>query len=360
MRNIIFALSVIASTTISCMQSNEFYNPGNVYNIKNIIKYDTLKFQKCYEVNLLKPYLYSIDDYLIIKQARKDSVFTILNMEKDSFVTTFGEYGHAVNEFIAIQPWIYACRGEDGTPLLYVPEVKTTKVIDLKKSIKENRCVVRNIIKEKSDMLFFHKYHIGKDWDFIYKTVSYEDARDKVYVQPEFSMEGKEKYSWEIYPNIITPAFSNLMDGAYANKIIVKPDRKKIIETLVFIDLTNIFDLETKKTIGIKGEDSYTFDYINSSMNEQNVRKELRMYNLTACASDKYFILLKDGGLCEEVARKSEDEGFSIIHLYDWDGNLKKAYVLDRDIYEIAYHEKSKSLYCLGNSNKLYKYQLSK
>ena len=83
---------------------------------------------------------------------------------------------------------------------------------------------------------------------FVYKRVSYKDARDAVYIAPQYyMMNGKTKFEWNIYPNIIAPEWTNMVDAAYSSDIWIKPNGSKAISVSNFIDIVNIFDFSTKK-----------------------------------------------------------------------------------------------------------------
>lgn len=98
------------------------------------------------------------------------------------------------------------------------------------------------------DIYFNHTFHVGDNAKFIYKQVSYEDARDAVYIPPLYYLvTGDTKFEWNIHPNIINPEWSNMVDAAYSNVVWIKPDGSKAISVPNFIDIVNIFDLSKKR-----------------------------------------------------------------------------------------------------------------
>jgi len=153
--------------------------------------------------------LLCVDNYLILVQQNRDSIFKIIDSRNDSVVSCFGKVGHSRGEFINIPQKVYCIRGKDGHPLICVQEIMRTKIIDLTKSIECNKCFVKEIIKEDKDFLFYYTYYSPNSSCFNYKTISYEDARDNVYIKPLFYNDGESPKEWDVFPNIITSEFSN-------------------------------------------------------------------------------------------------------------------------------------------------------
>lgn len=357
MKYILMAITLLLLN--ACKQGEIFFNPDSVVKMKEKKGNDTLRYSGMREIFSKVSNINCIDDYLIIAQYNKDTVFQILDMRTDSIVAKFGSEGHARNEFINTPYIVYGRRDENGSPLLLVLDNWQTKIIDLKKSIDAQKCIVTDVIKEKNWEYFYRIYHLDNNRDFVYQTVTYNDPRDKLRFPPKFYLTGKEEYEWNIYPEIVTPEFPNAVDGAYFNIVKPKPDGTKILSVSNFIDVYVLFDLSSKKAKGFVNPNSYTFSYISENGTEKNIRKNLRLYNEAICVTDNHFIVLKRGEIYDEIAHESNENGYCTINIYDWDGKLKKSYTLDKIILGITYHEKSKVLYALGKGSKLYKYNLN-
>ena len=354
-------LYIIIGITLfgSCKQASEFYNPDATVSVKYKMPTDTIYYNKENEIFSDIRHLSNIDNYLIITQKSKDTLFQVLNMKNDSVVAGFGRVGHARNEFIATPRAVYCGRDKNGSPLLYVLDGLCTKTIDIEKSVEANECILTNIIKENVDRYFYNVYHIGDNSMFVYKRVSYKDARDAVYIAPQsYMMNGKTKFEWNIYPNIIAPEWTNMVDAAYSSDIWIKPNGSKAISVSNFIDIVNIFDFSTKKMLGVINPDCYTYDFIEQEGSESTIKEHLRYFNTSACVNDDCFIILKDGNLYKDIIGENDENRCSFIHLYDWNGQLQAAYMLDQNIIYIAYYDKKKRLYAVSSENKLYRYTL--
>lgn len=356
MKKVLFTICIVLC---ACGHSDEFYNPDTVINSQKRIRTDSIYGYDKKEMLSKIEALSSIDKYLIISQQSKDTVFQILNMENDSIIANFGHIGHARNEFQRYPKTIYCERDRNGLPLLFVLDGVCTKVIDLEESITSNSCILRNIIKENKDSYFYYTYHVGNESCFVYKKVSYKDARDAVYTEPQYyMMTGKNKYEWNIHPNIIHPDWSNMVDAAYSNMIRIKPDGSKAISVSNFIDILTIFDLSTKKTLGIVNPESYTYAFLEQEGGENNIKKHLRWFNTSVCVSDNCFIVLKDGNLYQDVLKEDTEDRCSSINKYDWNGLLTASFILDKNLLNIAFYEKADILYAVSLENNLYKYTL--
>lgn len=357
MKYILMAITLLLLN--ACKQGEIFFNPDSVAKMKDKNGNDTLRYSGMREIFSNVSNINCIDDYLIIAQYNKDTIFQILDMRTDSIVAKFGSKGHARNEFKSTPYIVYGRRDENGSPLLLVLNNWQTKIIDLKKSIDAQKCIVTDVIKEKEWEYFHRIYHLDNNRDFVYQTVTYDDPRDGVRFPPKFYLTGKEEYEWNIYPEIVTPEFPNAIDIAYSNTVKPKPDGTKVLSVANFIDAYILFDLKSKKATGFVNPNCYTFSYINDNGTEKNIRKNIRSYNKALCATDNHFLVLKRGEIYDKIVNDSSDKGYSTVNIYNWDGKLEKSYVLCKRMLGIAYHEKSKVLYALGKGSKLYKYNLN-
>lgn len=342
----------------ACKQTSEFYNPDSIISERYEIPTDTIYNDNITGLSARVRFLNCIDNYLIITQINKDSIFQVMDIKNGSIISNFGCKGHARNEFIYPRT-IYCRKDKNGLPLLFVLDGICTKIIDIEKSIETNKCILKDIIKEDVDIYFNHTFHVGDNAKFIYKQVSYEDARDAVYIPPLYYLvTGDTKFEWNIHPNIINPEWSNMVDAAYSNVVWIKPDGSKAISVPNFIDIVNIFDLSKKKVLGIVNPDSYTYNFIDHEGSESTIKEHLRYFNTSACVTDNCFIILKDGNLYKDILGETDEDRCSYIYIYDWNGKLQKSYVLDKNLLHIAYNEKNKQLYAISIAHKLYRYNL--
>ena len=338
----------------SCNLSTKYYNPDEVLYSGGKGNGEIVELKDYHAMETGIRNINCIDEYLIITQEDKDSIFLIIDSRNDSILTQFGSVGHARNEFESI-PWsIYCIRDKMGNPLLCIGETACTKIVNLKKSVSQKKCVVDNVIKDGKDGFFYKTYHLNKTSRFIHKEISYIDPRDGVFIKPEFFMEGQNTYTWEIFPEIIKSSMPNIVDCAYASLMFISPDASKAICMHNYIDVVTIFDFEKNRSTGIVNPHSYTFEDAGTKLNEDNIKDSLRWYNTSACVTNNRFLVLKDGSLYKDVAHKTSPEGVTVINSYSWDGDLQNSYCLNRDIFDIAYCEQSQKLYAIDLGNKMY------
>ncbi len=359
MKKIALFLCIFCAAFFSCNHGDTYYNPDERCIEKRTRYTDSIILQNANELPCAVVGLYSINNFLILVQNNRDSVFRVIDMSNGSFLASFGKIGRARNEFQSVPQKVYCIRDKKGTPMLCVQENACTKIVDIKKSICVNNCVISDIIKEKKDYLFDYTYHLGEKECFNYKTVSYEDARDEVYIEPMFYMDNSEK-KWEIFPQIITPVFSNIVDCAYAMTVYVSPNGKYAVGIQHMIDMVTIFDIVGNKSIGIINPDSYTLEYLEKEVNEKNIRDKLIWYNTSGCVTDNGFIVLKDGDFYKNVAHEEGEEGSSVINYYNWNGEKLFSYLLNKKINYIAYNENQGIVYAISNADKLYSCKLKR
>ena len=358
MVKLFFLIIGILAIFSSCDASSKFYKT-DIVKYKDIdIHYDTIHLYDITKLNAEVLDLLCIDNYLIVAQDNNDSLFIVIDTKTDSIIASFGKIGHARNEFHTTPEIVYCIRKEDGSPLLCVLEEVDTKIIDLQKSIEANMCIISEIIKEKKNSFFYHTYHLPGNKRFIFKTASYKDPRDEIYFPPEFSLMDKKEKIWNIYPEIIKPQFKSSVIGDYYSTISVTPDGRHLANVNYHIGIITIFDLEKKLSTGIIYPDSYSYDYLESEVTDNNVDEKIRIYNLAACATNQGFVVLECGKTLKE---KSEDDnncrenvGLKLLG-YDWEGNCLFAFNVDKNISYIAYNENDKKIYATDLLNgKLY------
>ena len=349
---------VLCIAFFSCNHEDAYYNPDVVKVDKNDGYTDSISLQYVKDLPSISEGISCIDNYLILTQNNKDSVFLVMDINSGSFIASFGKVGHARNEFHITPRRVYCIRNEKGEPILCIQDDACTKVVDIKKSVKANNCVISKIIKEKKDYLFDHTYHFAVDKCFNYKTVSYEDARDAIYIKPMFYMNNNTDNEWNIFPQIITPIFSNVVNCAYSMRMLVSPNGKYAVGIHNFIDIVTIFDISENESIGIINPNSYTLRDMESDFNKDNINEKLIWYNTSGCATDHSFMVIKNGDLYRNVAYNDGEEGSSVINWYDWSGEKRASYIANKRLGNIVYHEETGVLYAISYANKLYSCKL--
>lgn len=355
MKNIMLLLWIVM-TLLSCATSNKLYNPDALLPKDEKAVIDSIHLERLWTSHSPVLDIKGIDHYLVLLLGNKDTIFQVIDSSNDSIIAQFGQIGHARNEFLKFPEIVYCVRGNDSAPLLCVQEELCTKIIDLRKSITANQCIVVDVVKETNNSLFHHIYHLGDDQLFVYKTLSYEDPRDEIYEAPEFFIAGNGSNRWSIFPRVIKPQYTNIVDCAYYSDISISPDAKHLLCLQCFLDMMTIFDISNNKATGIINPKSYTLEFLESKITESNVQGELIWYNTSSCATDQHFLVIEDGGLYTKDRRADP----SLVCGYDWDGHLRFTYMLDQRIAKIAYSEDNQMMYAVNFENELYRYKIDR
>ena len=88
--------------------------------------------------------------------------------------------------------------------------------------------------------------------------------------------------------------------------------------------------------------------------------EKLIWYNTSGCATDNCFMVIKDGDFYRNVAHEDSEDGTSVINCYDWNGEKRFSYVVNKKLNYIAYNDKTGVLYAISNSDILYSSKLKK
>jgi len=358
MKNLIYPIFFIVLLFVSCRPEKAYYKPDIIINENGIERVDSIALHHVRDIHNMVYGLYSIDEYLILVQNNRDTLFQVYDTRNDSLIAHFGKIGHAHNEFQRVPVKAYCISNENNLPMLCIQEEACTKLIDVKASIETNKCVIAETLKDDKNFAFYYTFHIGNKKCFNYKTVSYEDARDHIYIKPAFYMNNDSDKGWDIFPQIINPTYSSVVEYAYLMKVLTSPNGKYVVGINQLIDFVTIFDLPKNKTIGIINSDSYTFENMETVFNENNIGEKVICFNISGCATDNSFFVLKDGDLYENIAQNENEEGYTIISRYEWSGNKRSSYVLDKKLIYIAYNENTGILYAISAADKLYSFKL--
>lgn len=357
-RILVLGLEILCIAFFSCNSGDSYYNPDDVIVDKNDDNIVTISLLHVKDLPSISRGLTCIDNYLILTQENRDSVFQVIDMTNGASIASFGKVGHARNEFSSIPFRVYCSRNEKGDPMLCIQQKLCTKIVDIKKSVETNNCVVSKIIKENKFLLFDYTFHFAENKWFNYKTVSYEDARDKEYIKPMFYMNDDANNEWDVFPQIITPTYSSLVDCAYAMNVLVSPNGKFAVGIHNFIDIVTIFDIDNHKSIGIVNPNSYTLKDMENEFNEDNFDDKVMWYNTSGWASNNSFMVIKAGVLYQNVAEDEDEEGTCAIKWYDWNGEKQASFIANKKLNYIAYNEKTDVLYAISYANKLYSCKL--
>lgn len=305
-----------------------------------------------------------INDYLIITN-QTEPLFSVMNSE-DSVISQFGTIGHANNEFNSPPNSVYCKENADGELLMYVPTETQTKIINLTKSIKQNKTIIEEIRKDGMQNVGDHVYIDAPNRKFTYKPISFKgDVRDHDFLPANLTdIKGKETEI--LYSNPLTIIGErDLVMTINVTSFNAKPDLSKFVELGLFMDYISIINVPDKssKIIRFNDNDIEKLEKICTHGSYDQVVNDLVVRNIFSCVSDDYIFVLYDG-VHSPVAMDNiiyEPGMFTpTIRILDWEGNYLSSFILREPITVIAYNETANTLYGLDANFSLYKYDISK
>ena len=299
-------------------------------------------------------------NFLVITSDHPQSYISLMNLQSDSIIASFGDKGRARNEFIDIPRSPYmSC---DNNHILYCQEATNniTKAINLIESVKSGTCIIdsvyrhKNINKENTTFLLNPNVRISKH------DLYYDDPRDNIFYPPYFIIcKGEETLKIDIVPKLIKTDLSSLYFIAYADMLRIKPDCKKIIQVFSYIDMFGILDIETGKYQSYIMKESYDFSFFEQMKTIDEAYKKICLFNIDVCVTDKYIMLLRDERPAQTFEEKYEEKIGSEIKIFDWNANYIKSIYVNQHIRDIAFNNINNVLYALTPNGELYKYTIN-
>ena len=344
---------LICLTLFSCSRESELYQPDRLIEVEN--DYD-VKSKSCQVIDTLVQNIggaYSIDNYLIVLTNNSGSLINVYDVRNDKKIASFGDKGNAKNEFGDSFWHSYVTKYPNGEIMLNVSQAAgtITKVINVNKSIKHGKCCLERIIKhtQNNASTFSRPYFFGDNSYICYKEVSYDDPRDNIFYAPNIICSDKGKIKTKcVFPKTIKTDYLNNIFCAYSFTYSVRPDFKKSVNAMKFIDIINFVDTHSLEVIGVCNKLSVDMSYFESDINESNLTKKIKLYNIAICSSnEKVFVLKTNGVSIQDIYDKKPFNKF--IFVYDWDGNLLDSFEVKEELAYIAYNEKYNMLYGISD-----------
>lgn len=368
--NLIYLSSLItiySTFFFSCNSKNGYYSVDTIKIVDKpycgvSIKGDTLSSSFIEPQQML-----SVDSILIVLTGYNKHIVNILDCATDSIICSFGEIGHAQNEFTNYPQNMYLKNDtRTGDRLLYISDNNTiTHILNIEKSINERIChidsVIKHVISDNGEKTI---YCLNDSNMLCYYGITYEDPRDKIFYPPYWvEMRQNESLECHPYPHVISTPSYGVMRAAYETKSRISPNTGYLVSMMRFVDFICLYNIETKKTIGITTTDTYDFSLFDKEEDVNKVVNQIQIFNIDVAATDDYIYLLKTKSSFKELVQR-EEEGIydfpSYLHIYNWDGELRNIYQLDPGTINICYNKSLETLYCINAYGHLIKYNLSK
>lgn len=352
----------------SCNTRKEYYVVDTIKIVAEPYLGDSIKEEKT-SVSFIEPQeVISIDSMIVILSKQKKGFINVICCNTDSVIASFGEFGHAENEFIDFPHNIYSkVNPETGEHLLYIPDKgdRITRIVNIEKSIKKGVCSIdstfKNSISGKGEKAVFQ---IAEKHFLYCYGISYDDPRDNIFESPVWhELNGENHWEYQPHPKLISTPSPAIMFAAYAAKNQPSPDMKHFVSMMKFIDNVSLCNLETKEVVGVTTNETYDFEQFELMQTENSVADKLFLYNIDVSTSNKFVFLLKTHMLYGEYERMEESGIYNyqtFLHIYDWDGNLIKKFQLEPGLRVFCYNETVGALYCSKCTGEIVKYNISK
>lgn len=367
--NLRILLPLLCGIICSCSNSSDPY-----YQVDDMITYqetetpDTLKgeFVLYDSLNNVSG-IESVDSFIVIMRNADKGLFSVMNSNSDSLLAQFGEIGHASNEILTPTDICQFTHDANGNIIMCVQDFERRSIIqfNLNKAITQNRiesCSRTKYDVEDYNVPLYRCFSLGGNGYLVHQSLSNEgDARDPFSIAPKVKIkQGGNEVNISFYPLLISED-SQYMLHTYTLMPRIKPDMTKFVEAHGLLNLFTIIDLQTHKTIGVRGKNSYGFDHmrkVGEESDEQKKYSKLIIYNTYCNVSDKYIFLSQDG---KTTMDKLEDviNYKPRVSVFDWDGNLVYSFATREPLMRIAYNEATKHIYGLASNYNIYKYDLS-
>ncbi len=132
----------------------------------------------------------------------------------------------------------------------------------------------------------------------------------------------------------------HIITKASLTQTLLSPNNKKIVLAYIHTDVIEIFDINTKKSISLKGPENFNTEFKNFQ-NRWFENEETRVAFIGGATTNKYIYLLYSGkNFSDEKAFKGSN-----IFVYDWEMNPVKKIKLNKEVYQICITDDDKTLY---------------
>ena len=307
-------------------------------------------------------------DGSIIFQIVDSTIFKVYDIATGEITASFADIGHAKNEFETAPKCLY--KNNTDKNKLYAMEQNglLTKVIDLNQSIQTGKCVVSDVLKHPNNAcgMFYSTFYDDNGSIIFNKDVSYIDARDNTFDPPSHGIiKNNNTISSSVFPQAIHSKIPNNVFIAYANKLVVTPNKKYMANVFTYSDIINIYDIENKEDIAILGGGVKDFAFFQTLNSMDDILNNINFFHFTACGNDKYLFALKTSMPYKTFDEMFKIGNFSEIHqkllIYDWNKRTISEMRVNHNypISKMVYEEQSGKLYAIDVKNQLVEFDVN-
>lgn len=342
----------------SCDNNQLLYSPDTLTQFSLLPSIDTLKSTQVNTKLLSSHEIVCIDSILVVFNHEENALINVIEMKNDSIIGQFGCLGHASNEFMSFPTSLYWELNDVGEKLLICPDYskQTTNYINIDKSVKQNSCQIERKIKHKNKGYEYVTFYLGNKKTLMRQGVTYHDARDNLFFPPCFIItEGDNSEKKHTFPSIIKNKVEIVMTS-YADVLKLSPDKTKLLQVFNCLDIFNVVDIGKKKKSGFIQTNSYNFEYLQELNNIEEAKNKVTIFNLDTDVTNKYIFFLRAEHTVAEMENGNNTQFYSKLCVFDWEGNPKASYFLDRNLIRIAYSEKMNVLYGLDSEGCIFRF----
>lgn len=357
--NYVLILVMCMQLFTSCNTTNR-YNPDvlKVFEVGHIA--DTISGTPLVMNRFIEPMgIEVVDDFLVvIENSKSDRVFSVYGIENDSILARFGQIGHAKNEFSWAPTTCYFGR-ENGDLLMIVPELElTATVVNLSKSIRENNCIVSRQLKHGLNTERY--YWINDDYSVASQFITSDDPRDHVYFPPKYILKDKnETREISFYPSIISCPNYDIVTLIYNSEMRINPQKDKIVEGLLYMNMINILDIGKSTTIGVVERNTLSLEEVEKYQNDvQWLNEHINICTRSMSVSDNYIMVLQDRRRMAEVVKEEVNDN-RLALVFNQEGDYLKSFCIKDKVDNITFSERYKMLFGIRQDGTVLKYDLS-
>jgi hypothetical protein len=297
--------------------------------------------------------LHVIDSSLILLNTKSEHIFEIYHTKTLEKLAAFGTIGEGPDEFLHVDPTEQeiVVKSDNRKYLeLYDLEKKRLSYLDpiaaindpdytvTHESLPKINLFVRQVIHKNDSILYFIPENQGRFMMYDYKS---KEVKSIPFL-PELDLPIQEKNKWMVYSSVFA----------------VNQKLNRIAAAPMLLGQLDYFNFG--------GEHLYStnFDDFN------NYREQLTQDNVTNTTLKRYILSLKQFGdyifawnydWSFENSRNKKSPEKSRIMQFEWDGNLVREYVLDKNIGSFAYDEINKCFFVFcpdDEDHPVWRYQL--
>ena len=304
-----------------------------------------------------------IDSMLLIDKGDQKTNMTILNLNDGRISADIAFNGRGPNEYILFLTFGQYIKDPDKISLYTFNDDLSIRLLNVTDSWKKNTTVIEE--EKKIDFKDVPRFHFCQGMFFLNDgsvfakyQASYNDARDLIFFPAEYDLinaKGKKEvipfFGKDLPSN---PLMSHFMDFLYTGVTQIKPDGTKVVDGMYFMDYLNFIDLEKKSAFGMKYRDAVSYEEFKNMSREEYFERSRHSYSDLSVTDDYVFCLYQGNN----SNNKDSFENMR-IRIFDWNGTPLASLKPDRNVFCIAFDEKTNRLYASDLEDRIFIYDLN-